>query len=151
MSTLAELRRSAMQWAREGWQETVIAEQLRGVFERDSDAALAALAEWSSKVAADVSAAAIQPAGRASRAPAVLDLLQERMPWADLPPTIGYEAMRGYVQRYAGVAERRDRYVRILALLDAVWTIQALDACETFSAACASAGVSAADLEALAA
>lgn len=151
MSTLAELRRTAMQWAREGWPETSIRDQLAGILEADSDLAAAALHEWSAKVAADVSAAAIQPAGRASRAPAVLDVLQQRMPWADLPAKVGYEQMHGYVQRFAGVAARRERYVRILAVLDPVWQAQQLDQCETFGAACAAAGVEAADLEALAA
>jgi len=140
-----------MQWAREGWPETAIRDQVIGILERNADLTAAALHEWSAKVAADVSAAAIQPAGRASRAPAVLDVLQERMPWADLPPQIGYDQMHGYVQRFAGVAARRERYVRILSILDPVWQTQSLDACDTFGEACAAAGVAAADIEALAA
>ena len=151
MSTLAELRRTAMQWAREGWPEHAIREQVFGVLERDSGLLHAAAHEWSAKVAADVSASAIQPSGRVSRAPAVLDVLQQRLPWADLPPQIGYDQMQVYVRRTAGIAERRERYVRILAALDPIWQTQGLADCATFGAACAMAGVEAADIEALAA
>ena len=107
----------------------------------------AAARAWCKKLAHDIAADLVKPAGASPRAAS-----DQMVVWQDMPPVPGWHDLRVYARQQRGVYLRYQLVTRVLAALDVAYGDDptAILAYQTLGDACLAAGVDAQDIEALA-
>jgi len=150
MGLLSELRRWALEQAREGMTEPELAEQLFARLLDEPDLLRASGREWALRVAGDAVAGAVKPSGRSQRAPAPIYEGQLRLALADMAPLDGLAADRAYVTRMAPVAARHAAAVARLRVMEPFASRNNLAQWATYADACRAAGMNDENVSALA-